>query len=93
MPEHFTHFDELDDATQKLAMDETRLVEIVGEPWTDDHQPCVDLKFVDQYEGKPPVEASLWWIGWEILAAARFANDSEEANDILIKYLETKIGE
>lgn len=51
-------------------------IRIFGEPWTDDGVLCMNVDFLE--EGKRTAR-ELLWCGWEGVAAAKYANDSDKA--------------
>lgn len=64
-------------------------VRLIGEPWTDDHILCckIGVLLADQ----PEVEIELWWIGWEGVAALKYADDSPRARADLAQHLASSI--
>jgi hypothetical protein len=73
MNNHFTQIDELSDRLRRRLIDWPILsLEIVGDPWLDDHEFCCDLLITTAVG---TVKCSIWWITWEFLAAVRYANE------------------
>jgi hypothetical protein len=91
MNDHFPSIDELKPKQQKKLIGHAILaVEIVGEPWQDDHELCCDLKVTTT---KGTVQCSLWWVGWEFLAAVRYANDLPAALKAASEEIQGRISE
>jgi len=85
MSDHFPSIDNLNvRLRRKLVGQEILAVEIVGEPWRDDHEFCCDLRLTT---GSGTVKCSVWWVGWEFLAAVTYAKDVptalREVNEII----------
>lgn len=57
----------------------------VGETWTDDHLLCFNVSLT--LSDGSTHRVSLWWVAPEIIAAARYFNDSPSARNDFITHL------
>jgi hypothetical protein len=91
MNEHFKHIDDLSrKQRRRLAEWPILSVEIVGDPWLDDHEFCCDLRVTTAVG---TVKCSIWWIAWEFLAAVQYANELPSALDVVKKEIKSRLSE
>ncbi len=57
---------------------------LILDTWTDDHILCVGLNLNG-------IKFAIWWAGWEIVAAIKYAMESNKAKTDLIKAIEWQI--
>lgn len=83
-------FDALSAWVQATRNGENRAIRIVGEPWSDDHILCCTVALYHE-PMQQEVKIRLWWIGWEGVAALKYADESRQARIDLCEILNSTL--